>query len=125
MIPRRLGAERAVSMPDGVAQTNGGIGPLTILLVDDDEAVRGPLLASLQRAGHEVLAASDGPEALSMLGRAGNKIQMLITDVEMPAMSGIELASLITRFCPGCPVLLISGGTLPSDGEARGWKFLA
>ena len=79
-----------------------------VLVVDDEEAVRRVAGATLSRAGHEPLLAADGPEALGLLTE-GAPIDLLITDLEMPGMNGLELAKLARATCPGLGVLFISG----------------
>jgi DNA-binding NarL/FixJ family response regulator len=97
----------------------------TILLVDDDTFVRSTLSACLQKAGYQVMAASNGREGLVLFEQASNSISLLVTDVEMPVMSGIELATCTTSACGGFPVLLISGRPLPPYVEPSRWEFLA
>ncbi|HUG40165.1 MAG TPA: ATP-binding protein [Longimicrobiales bacterium] len=84
-------------------------GTETILLVEDDDAVRGVAVRSLSRLGYRVLPAADGHAALAILARAGHEIRIVVTDVVMPGMSGGELARHIERERPGMPVLFLSG----------------
>ncbi|HWP39559.1 MAG TPA: response regulator, partial [Tepidisphaeraceae bacterium] len=60
-----------------------------ILIVDDQELMRDSLAATLAREGHEVVAAGDGPVAVNKL--QGSRFDLLITDLKMPRMTGIEL----------------------------------
>jgi two-component system cell cycle sensor histidine kinase/response regulator CckA len=79
-----------------------------LMLVDDDEAVRSVIATILRRAGHEVTVVSDAKSALEAAdGIAG--LELLITDVVMPGMSGVELARELKRRRPGLKVLLFSG----------------
>ena len=84
-------------------------GKETILLVDDDEAVRGVSLALLEEAGYSVLCAASGQEALALLAQSKHQPDLLLTDVSMPGMSGLELAQAVLAQAPHLPVLLISG----------------
>ena len=90
-------------------------GALNLLVVEDEDAVRRVLDRILTRHGHEVLTAAHPDEALAIVND-GAPIDMLITDVVMPGMSGPQLASRLTELQPGLPVLFISGYT-DSPGE--------
>jgi nitrogen-specific signal transduction histidine kinase/CheY-like chemotaxis protein len=84
-------------------------GSETILLVEDEQAIRGLMQAVLRMKGYTVLEASDGQEALGMFKGNGDHIDLVITDVVMPRMSGRELASRIVADQPGTKVLYVSG----------------
>jgi len=97
-----------------------------LLLVDDDEAVRNVVATILRRAGHEVTVARDGEQALEVAGALGGELQLLITDVVMPGMSGVELSRELLRRLPSLRVLLLSG--YPGrevQGESAGMDYLA
>lgn len=81
----------------------------TILVVDDDAEVREIVAEFLIDAGHRVLQAGGGLEALRMLADDTEDVDLVITDVRMPDISGIELADRITRERQGLKVILISG----------------
>ena len=83
--------------------------PQRVLLVDDDEAVRESVYGLLERNGYEVLIAGSGPDALLMFRRSIRRIGLLITDCEMPRMSGLELARECARIDAAVRVLYISG----------------
>jgi two-component system cell cycle sensor histidine kinase/response regulator CckA len=96
-----------------------------ILLVEDEEAVRRLVRATLERRGYGVLVASDGPEALQ-LDRTAERVDLVLTDLVMPQMSGIEVAHRVLEHRPGVRVLFMSGYTdrtiqktesLPEDAE--------
>ena len=78
------------------------------MIVDDDPEVRIIIAESLQDFGYQVVQASGGTEALELLGRTPD-LCMMITDIRMPDMSGIELANLATRRQRDLKVILISG----------------
>jgi CheY-like chemotaxis protein len=86
-------------------------GSETVLLVEDDAAVRLLLQRSLEAIGFRVLAAEDGNEAIHCVLEHGDEIELLVTDVVMPAMSGRELTDCVHRLQPGLPVLYTSGYT--------------
>jgi|SRR5579883_3405994 len=94
----------------------------TILLVDDDEMVRHLLFASLRGAGFSVAMAADANEALDWIGTTHHLPKLLVTDVDMPGMTGIELARR-TQTLGHCPILLISGKT-PEAALTESWEFL-
>jgi len=78
-----------------------------ILLAEDDNSVRHFLARSLELAGHEVLAFADGEDALPTL--SAGPFDILISDVVMPRLGGIELAIKAKEFTPGLPVIYITG----------------
>jgi len=82
-----------------------------ILLVDDDTHLRASASRSLRRCGYSVLEASDGADALRVLQEYGEEIDLLITDVVMPLMSGRELTDIALQTLPELRVLYTSGYT--------------
>lgn len=81
----------------------------TVLIVDDEEAVRTFLSDTLRRAGYEVLAARNGQEALALWEQAPERIALVLLDVVMPVMGGSELLQQVRRKRPTTKVLLTSG----------------
>src|SRR5688572_24060270 len=77
-----------------------------ILVCDDEEMIRDPLAATLVREGHEVVAVGDGPAALERL--SGQRFDLLMTDVKMPRMSGIELLAESRKMRPEMPVVVMT-----------------
>jgi hypothetical protein len=82
-----------------------------ILLVEDEPAVRELVARVLRQAGFEVLSAADGPSAIALADLDRDAIDLLLTDVVMPDMSGVELSREIRARRPGIRVLLMSGYT--------------
>lgn len=78
-----------------------------ILIVDDQEMMRDSLAATLVREGHEVIAAGDAAAALARLGTPG-KFDLLITDLKMPKMTGIELLQEVKKLRPELPVVMMT-----------------
>ena len=78
-----------------------------VLIVDDDAAIRDIFTLMLQRAGYEVRSAVDGFDALACL--KAKVPDLLISDLEMPQMSGFELLSVVRRRFPQIPVMAMSG----------------
>src|SRR5436305_13785575 len=77
-----------------------------ILIVDDQEMMRDSLAATLAREGHEVVAAGDGTLALQRLTAA--RFDLLISDLKMPKMTGIELLGEAKKVRPEMPVVLMT-----------------
>jgi len=78
-----------------------------VLVVDDDAMILNTMAAVLAEAGFEVIAANSGAEALRC--SAGGRIDILVSDVMMPAMNGCELARELLQLHPGVRVLLVTG----------------
>ena len=81
----------------------------TVLLVEDEETVRSMAKTCLEMSGYRVIEASDGVEALHILRTQAVPIDLLLTDVVMPFMTGPELAEQITTYFPKIKVLYMSG----------------
>ena len=81
----------------------------TILLVDDEKDVREYLFHALQHAGYAVVQASSGQEALSRFEHFGSEIDLLITDLVTPGLSGDQLALRLLEERPEIKVIFISG----------------
>jgi two-component system cell cycle sensor histidine kinase/response regulator CckA len=86
----------------------------TVLVVEDEVIVRRMMTRALEEAGYRVLQAGNAAEAIEIVTRAPDKINLLLTDVVMPGQNGRELAESIKTLRPGIPVLFTSGYT---DGE--------
>jgi CheY-like chemotaxis protein len=89
----------------------GARGSETILLVEDDTGVRELAEANLRACGYDVLTAVDGRDALDVLHAQPTSIDILVTDVVMPNMSGPDLAAAVQAAYPDIRVLFISGYT--------------
>jgi CheY-like chemotaxis protein len=86
-------------------------GTETILLVEDEPAIRSLTQRSLAAAGYIVLEAGDGAEALERLAAHTGSVDLLLTDIVMPGMNGRELAARVVKARPGVKVLYTSGYT--------------
>lgn len=97
--------------PDAALTTTVQPGSETILLVEDQENVRGFVRTALTSDGYEVLDAANGAEAIDLSGRYAGDIHIMITDVLMPGMNGVELAARLKPRRPDMKVLFMSGHT--------------
>jgi CheY-like chemotaxis protein len=91
----------------------------TILLVEDEPAVRAVTLRLLQRAGYDVLEASTGAEAIAMAERHEGPIHLLLSDMVMPGLDGQQVAEAVRARRPDVAVLLMSGYTDRTLSEPR------
>ena len=94
-------------IPEPLARRDGA--GETVLVVEDDGALRAVVSRMLKRAGYDVLEASGGQEAIRLAERQPGAIDLLVTDVVMPRMDGREAARQLLRLDPGLRVLYISG----------------
>jgi CheY-like chemotaxis protein len=78
-----------------------------VLIVDDEEADRVVLRTILERGAHDVLEAKDGDEALAMFG--GQGIEVVVTDLQMRNVHGLELITILRDFDPRPGIIAISG----------------
>jgi two-component system cell cycle sensor histidine kinase/response regulator CckA len=79
-----------------------------VLVVEDEDAIRSLLVSALGRYGYRVLSARDGIEALER-ARTETSLDLVVTDVRMPGMTGAELAEAVQLSHPGIPVIFMSG----------------
>jgi hypothetical protein len=99
----------ATALPVGRPVSEVERGTETILLVEDDPALRGLTHEVLTDAGYRVLQAASGPEAMALVDNYIGRIDLLVTDVVMPRMNGLELARRLDEIRPGLPTLYLSG----------------
>ena len=90
----------------------------TVLLAEDEPGVRRLLARMLRAGGYEVLEAPNGVDALRLGRQNADRLAALVTDVDMPAIGGVELARRLGRRWPDLPVLFISGAV--ADPLAQG-----
>lgn len=82
---------------------------LTVLLVDDDTSIQTVLYQALEEEGYSVLAADNGMDALEICRQSRHPIDLLVTDVDMPGMSGFDLAEHASQLQPLMKVIFMSG----------------
>jgi two-component system, cell cycle sensor histidine kinase and response regulator CckA len=108
-LPRANAPAEAPAAPEAPARPSAG--DETILLVEDETVVRRLVAEILENSGYSVMQAGDGPSALELLRRHAGTLDLLVTDVVMPGMSGPEVAQAVTSMRPGTHVLYTSGYT--------------
>jgi DNA-binding response OmpR family regulator len=91
-----------------------------VVLVEDEELIRRLLERVLESAEYGVLAAPDGQQALKLIEARAGKLALLLTDLVMPGMNGLELARAARELQPGLPVLCMSGYSEESLRERGG-----
>ena len=93
-----------------------------ILVVDDESAVLNLITALLKTRGYKTLGATNGREAFALFKEHEKDINLLITDVVMPEMNGIELAVQVRSLRPNLPVLFVSGFCENIPGSFEQWE---
>ena len=99
----KTGTELSSAMPLG---TGAGY---SVLVVDDETAVRRFAVRVLEREGYGVLEAKDGMEALGLIRQGGTSFEVLVTDIVMPRLNGVELMQTLCVSHPDLPMILMSG----------------
>ncbi|AKV04040.1 sensory box histidine kinase/response regulator [Labilithrix luteola] len=107
-LPKHSGAT-SLRPPAGASRPKRLGGTETVLLVEDDDQVRTVARGILKRSGYEVLEANGPEEAIAVCTHYEKKIHLLLTDIVMPRMSGVELARTISAMRPATKALWMSG----------------
>jgi CheY-like chemotaxis protein len=87
----------------------GGFGSGTVLVIDDEEAIRKMARTMLEKAGYAVILAENGEEAVSIFREAAGQISAVLLDMTMPVMSGAETLRQLRELKPGIPIVVSSG----------------
>src|SRR3989338_84228 len=95
----------------------------TILIIEDEEKMRRLMDLVLRPEGHRLLLADSGEAGLKLLEEGG--IDLILTDLQMGKVSGLDVLERVTKECPDVPVVIITGfGTVKSAVEAmKSWAF--
>ena len=88
---------------------NRPAGGYTVLVVDDEEAIRHLAVRMLTLTGHQAIEARHGREALAAIEQHGGPVHLVLTDIRMPGMTGPELGRVVEQRWPGKPILYMSG----------------
>jgi len=121
----RAGAQVEQSEPT-VTQPEEPGGSATILVVEDETALRRLICLSLERRGYKVLAAKDGAEAIEICQRSPSQIHLVLSDIMMPHVNGLQLRERAATLCPDAKFLFMSGYSeeIVENLWAQGCAFL-
>jgi CheY-like chemotaxis protein len=97
---------------------------VTILLAEDESSLRQMLGLVLQAAGYRLMVAEDGRQAVQLAGEHAGRIDLLLSDIEMPGLTGPDLAQELLRTRPNLKIMLMSGCSSALGVLERGWRFL-
>ena len=107
LLPRTDDTTSAPVTPRTLVAATQGTG--TVLIAEDERALRRLSATVLRQAGYQTIEASDGQQALDLFTVHAQSIVMVVTDVVMPRMGGIELAKRLRQMQPGVPLLFVTG----------------
>ena len=110
-----VATEAEVEGAQGEEREGDGLGTETVLLAEDEETIRRLVTEVLSRSGYTVYSAPTGDAAFELFQELGESIDLLLTDVVMPGMSGPDLARAAARLNPNVRVLYTSGYTSEPD----------
>src|SRR5436190_24403365 len=105
-------------MPGDVLSVPKPVTRHMVLVVDDEQLVRYYIERILLGGGYRVITATTGAEAISLLHAGGDLIELVITDLRMPSMSGQRFAKKMAELSSPPPLLYINGGDPPPGPEA-------
>ena len=108
---RALDSSRGSAGPaagEGDQAGGGGRGP-AVLIVDDDPVIRAFVARALTQAGYEIATAASGREAIRLVADDRFRPAALVTDIEMPQMTGVELAARLLAIRPALRVVMMTG----------------
>ncbi len=120
-------AARTRSCALGKAKRSLVVRKLRILVVDDDLANLAWVAEALSTLGYHVIAMGASPLALQHMHSGHDLVDLVLTDLNMPSMDGMELCQMLLETHPALPILLMTGGELGMDEQAlfdKGFKSL-
>jgi two-component system cell cycle sensor histidine kinase/response regulator CckA len=100
-----------------MANAPGSSSARTILVVDDDPVVRNVVARGLERMGYAVCEAESGESALELLAHRTPMVDLVLTDIMMPHLSGLDLARIAAERWPKLRLVFMSGGIVPGPKE--------
>jgi len=115
---KRKAREEAV--PETMSNTTAGSGRNTILFVDDNSSLREVTCEALESIGYSVIAAADGREGMETYERHRDEIAIVVSDLIMPNMGGIELLNRVRKMEAGLPFVLVTGYDRDDNPELAG-----
>jgi PAS domain S-box-containing protein len=115
----------AIDIDDDVLDLTADDDAPLVLVVDDETEVRSLIAEILRGSGYRVFVAADGDAAISLLERATRPVDLLVTDVVMPVMSGTDLAARVKHSSPSTRVLFVSGFVPAGSPSLRGAPLVA
>ncbi|WP_296746382.1 response regulator [Mesorhizobium sp.] len=80
-----------------------------LLIVEDDESVRTLAARALERDGHDVAIAADGAQGLTLIQQNAGRYDLVVSDIRMPEMDGIEMATAAAKQFPAMKIMLMTG----------------
>jgi DNA-binding response OmpR family regulator len=95
---------------------DGGGNQPTVLVIEDSEHIRFCMMALLVREGYQVLTAPTGRDALAILRAPFSRIDVVILDVYLPDVSGIDLCARLRELYPSLPVIVCTGAATAAEG---------
>ena len=95
-----------------------------ILVAEDDDAIRGLVVRALSDDGHDLTAAADGSEALDVLSAKNGEFDLLLTDVKMPGLDGLDLAFATGLGHPQIAIMLMTGDPIDAR-QALAWGLVS
>jgi CheY-like chemotaxis protein len=117
LLPATDRSPSVVRLPSETAELRG---TETVLVVEDEDALREMTRRILEENGYAVLVSANGPDAITLAQDHHKAIHLLLTDVIMPQMPGKELAARLQAIRPGLPILYMSGYAQPVLGSTLG-----
>jgi CheY-like chemotaxis protein len=124
-LPRSVDAAAArADAPAADAPPENGTAPSagTVLLVEDEPRVRAQARRLLERCGYAVIEAADGAEGAAWFDERGSEVDVVVSDIMMPRLGGVEMVAKLRTIAPDVPVVFVSGYTaedraLPLDAR--------
>lgn len=110
---------RSPALPPRLSCTASSASSREILVVDDEPHLRRMLKSTLLRSGFQVEAVATPGEALELIGKSPHRFAILLTDLDMPKMCGLELATRVKTMSPRIGIILHTGTALSGDGDPR------
>ena len=105
--------------PADTQTTSDAADSLVVLVVDDEPVIRAYVARALTLAGFEVAVAADGREALRLVAEGRVRPAVVVTDIEMPGMTGVELAARLLALRPALRIVMMTGDPIRAEA-ARG-----